>query len=60
MPAGPELGGLDSEVPPGLTVQLDRRRFDVIVANLVGNALRHGEAPVTLRAIVRPGPGGRQ
>ncbi|MEU5850930.1 HAMP domain-containing sensor histidine kinase [Saccharopolyspora shandongensis] len=27
---------------------LDRRRLDVIVANLVGNALRHGAPPVTV------------
>jgi two-component system, OmpR family, sensor histidine kinase MtrB len=27
---------------------LDPRRFDVIVANLVGNALRHGAPPVTV------------
>jgi two-component system sensor histidine kinase MtrB len=31
-------------------VRLDRRRFDVIVANLVGNAVRHGGPPVTVRA----------
>jgi two-component system sensor histidine kinase MtrB len=29
-----------------IRLQLDRRRLDVIVANLVGNALRHGEPPV--------------
>jgi len=44
--------GVDSDVPAGLSVWLDRRRFDVIVANLVGNAVRHGEAPVTVRARV--------
>ena len=33
-------------LPPGLTAELDRPRLDVIVANLVGNALRHGGAPV--------------
>ncbi|MEV5712958.1 HAMP domain-containing sensor histidine kinase [Amycolatopsis mediterranei] len=32
--------------PGGLLLRLDRRRLDVIVANLVGNALRHGEPPV--------------
>ena len=37
-----------ADVPAGLTVRLDRRRFDVIVANLVGNALRHGDPPVTV------------
>jgi two-component system sensor histidine kinase MtrB len=46
------------EVPAGLTVRLDRRRFDVIVANLVGNALRHGAPPVTVRASVQAGQAG--
>ncbi len=32
--------------PGELLARLDRRRVDVIVANLVGNALRHGERPV--------------
>jgi two-component system sensor histidine kinase MtrB len=31
---------------PGIVLRLDRRRLDVIVANLVGNALRHGAPPV--------------
>jgi two-component system sensor histidine kinase MtrB len=39
-----------ADVPAGLTVRLDRRRFDVILANLVGNALRHGALPVTVTA----------
>ncbi|MFK4088921.1 ATP-binding protein [Kribbella sp. NPDC020789] len=30
-------------------LRCDRRRLDVIVANLVGNALRHGEPPVQVR-----------
>ncbi|GII64495.1 two-component sensor histidine kinase [Sphaerisporangium krabiense] len=34
----------------GLSFSLDPRRFDVIVANLVGNALRHGAPPVTVAA----------
>ncbi|MGN9840783.1 ATP-binding protein [Nonomuraea sp. H19] len=34
----------------GLTVNLDPRRFDVIVANLVGNALKHGLPPVVINA----------
>jgi two-component system sensor histidine kinase MtrB len=45
--------GVCCTVPAGLTVRLDRRRFDVIVANLVGNALRHGAPPVTLRANIQ-------
>ncbi|MDQ7808535.1 HAMP domain-containing sensor histidine kinase [Amycolatopsis sp. A133] len=32
--------------PDGILLRLDRRRLDVIVANLVGNALRHGAPPV--------------
>ena len=50
--------GVCCTVPAGLTVRLDRRRFDVIVANLVGNALRHGELPVTARASVQAGRAG--
>ena len=43
-----------TDVPAGLTTRLDRRRFDVIVANLVGNALRHGGPPVTVTAGLQP------
>lgn len=32
-----------------VTGRVDRRRLDVIVANLVGNALRHGGPPVRVR-----------
>ena len=36
-----------------------RRRFDIILANLVGNALRHGALPVTVTAGLQPdGQGG--
>jgi two-component system, OmpR family, sensor histidine kinase MtrB len=41
------------EVPPGLRARLDPRRFDVIIANLVGNALSHGRPPVRITG--RPG-----
>ncbi|MEV5752172.1 HAMP domain-containing sensor histidine kinase [Actinoallomurus sp. NPDC052308] len=41
------------EIPPGLRVRLDPRRFDVIIANLVANAFRHGAPPV--RVTARPG-----
>jgi len=52
---------VDADVPAGLTARLDRRRFDVILANLVGNALRHGGPPVTVRVSVQPDSwGGRQ
>ncbi|MEV4004126.1 HAMP domain-containing sensor histidine kinase [Actinomadura sp. NPDC049753] len=36
------------EGPADLFVRLDPRRFDVIVANLAGNALKHGSPPVSL------------
>jgi two-component system sensor histidine kinase MtrB len=52
--------GVLTAVPAGLTACLDRRRFDVIIANLVGNALRHGSAPVTVTACPQPdGRGGQ-
>ncbi|MEV7012459.1 HAMP domain-containing sensor histidine kinase [Streptosporangium sp. NPDC051022] len=41
-------------VPQGLAFCLDPRRFDVILANLVGNALRHGEPPVVVTARSTP------
>ncbi|MBT1092544.1 HAMP domain-containing sensor histidine kinase [Streptomyces sp. Tu102] len=40
---------LRTELPDGIRARLDPRRFDVVVANLVGNALRHGGAPVVIR-----------
>jgi two-component system sensor histidine kinase MtrB len=50
---------VSADAPAGLTVRLDRRRFDVILANLVGNALRHGALPVTVTAGLQPdGQGG--
>jgi two-component system sensor histidine kinase MtrB len=39
---------VDTDLPAGITAIVDRRRLDVILANLVGNALRYGEAPVTV------------
>ncbi|MFD9338837.1 ATP-binding protein [Streptomyces sp. NPDC060028] len=43
-----------TDLPRGVRARLDPRRFDVVLANLVGNALRHGNAPV--RITVRTGP----
>ncbi|TXS42163.1 sensor histidine kinase [Streptomyces sp. uw30] len=37
------------ELPDGIRARLDPRRFDIVIANLVGNALRHGSEPVTVR-----------
>ncbi|MFI6151727.1 ATP-binding protein [Kitasatospora sp. NPDC051170] len=39
---------VELDLPAALPVRLDPRRFDVIVANLAGNALRHGRPPVRL------------
>src|SRR6266568_2277857 len=50
-----------TDVPAGLTARVDRRRFDVVLANLVGNAVCHGGPPVTVRAGIQPdGWGGGQ
>jgi two-component system sensor histidine kinase MtrB len=38
------------DVQPGLTAHLDLRRFDIIVANLVGNAVKYGLPPVLVAA----------
>jgi two-component system sensor histidine kinase MtrB len=39
---------VSASLPSGVRARLDPRRLDVIVANLVGNALRHGAPPVTV------------
>ena len=39
-----------TDIPAGLVVRLDRRRFDVILANLIGNARCHGSPPATVQA----------
>lgn len=41
---------LDVLVDPGLEATVDPEAFDRIVANLIGNAVRHGEPPVLIRA----------
>ncbi|WP_424637833.1 ATP-binding protein [Embleya sp. AB8] len=38
-----------TELPAGIRAEVDPRRLDVVVANLVGNALRHGAPPVEVR-----------
>jgi two-component system, OmpR family, sensor histidine kinase MtrB len=49
-----------TDIPAGLTLRLDRRRFDVIIANLVGNALCHGGPPVIVTGGLQPDSQGRQ
>ncbi|MEV0619442.1 HAMP domain-containing sensor histidine kinase [Nonomuraea sp. NPDC050404] len=45
---------VETDLPAGVTARLDPRRVDVILANLVGNALRHGEPPVSVRLSADP------
>ena len=52
--------GVVTDIPGGLTMPLDRRRFDVILANLIGNALCHGRPPVTVQASIQRADGGEQ
>ncbi|MER7763748.1 ATP-binding protein [Streptomyces sp. NPDC097619] len=49
---------VETDVPPGLRARLDPRRFDVVLANLVGNALRHGGTPVRIRVFAEADPDG--
>ncbi|WP_257002401.1 HAMP domain-containing sensor histidine kinase [Streptomyces sp. WZ.A104] len=47
-----------TDLPVGIRARLDPRRFDIVIANLVGNALRHGGAPVTVRLHTGERPSG--
>jgi len=42
-----------THVPEGMSAALDRRRFDIALANIVGNAVRYGAAPVEVSAASR-------
>lgn len=46
------LDAVELDAERGIMARLDPRRLDVILANLVGNALKHGGSPV--RVSVRP------
>ncbi|WP_446459015.1 ATP-binding protein [Streptomyces zingiberis] len=50
------LDAVELDTERGLVARLDPRRLDVILANLIGNALKHGGSPV--RVTVRPDDGG--
>ncbi|MFD9306545.1 ATP-binding protein [Streptomyces sp. NPDC060048] len=47
-------GRIRTDLPPDIRARLDPRRFDVVLANLVGNALKHGGAPVSVRVRTAP------
>jgi two-component system sensor histidine kinase MtrB len=40
------LDAVELQAPRGIHARLDPRRLDVILANLIGNALKHGGSPV--------------
>ncbi|HEY8979495.1 MAG TPA: HAMP domain-containing sensor histidine kinase [Streptomyces sp.] len=40
---------VEAQLPYAVRANVDPRRVDVVVANLVGNALKHGERPVSVR-----------
>ncbi|MFI6981755.1 ATP-binding protein [Embleya sp. NPDC050154] len=42
------MDAVDLRAPRGILARVDPRRLDVMVSNLVGNALRHGGSPVTV------------
>jgi two-component system sensor histidine kinase MtrB len=43
------LDAVELDAPRGILARLDPRRLDVILANLIGNALKHGGSPVLVR-----------
>ncbi|MFF8957937.1 ATP-binding protein [Streptomyces sp. NPDC014894] len=49
---------VETRLQEGVRAVVDRRRIDVIVANLVGNALRHGAPPVTVTLATAPAADG--
>jgi two-component system sensor histidine kinase MtrB len=48
------LDAVETDLPDGVVARLDPRRLDVVLANLVGNAVRHGGTPVTVRLGTEP------
>jgi two-component system, OmpR family, sensor histidine kinase MtrB len=49
------LDAVELDADRGITARLDPRRLDVILANLVGNALKHGGSPVRVSVHVGAG-----
>jgi len=43
------LDAVDVDAPRGIVARVDPRRIDVVLANLIGNALKHGGSPVRVR-----------
>lgn len=45
------LDAVDLDAARGIVARLDPRRLDVILANLIGNALKHGGSPVRVSVL---------
>ncbi|MFB7633692.1 ATP-binding protein [Streptomyces sp. NPDC056149] len=53
------LDAVELDADRGIMARLDPRRLDVILANLIGNALKHGGSPVRVSVRTEPGQPGR-
>ncbi|CQR62232.1 sensor histidine kinase [Streptomyces leeuwenhoekii] len=51
------LDAVELDAERGIHARLDPRRLDVILANLIGNALKHGGSPVRVSVTESDGPG---
>ncbi|CAL9442164.1 Adaptive-response sensory-kinase SasA [Streptomyces sp. enrichment culture] len=51
------LDAVELDAERGIHARLDPRRLDVILANLIGNALKHGGSPVRVSVTASEGPG---
>ncbi|MCD0481845.1 HAMP domain-containing histidine kinase [Streptacidiphilus sp. ASG 303] len=47
---------VELDAPRGMVARVDPRRLDVVFANLIGNALKHGGSPVVVRVRTEPRP----
>ncbi|MGW3353830.1 ATP-binding protein [Streptomyces bungoensis] len=52
------LDAVELDAERGVHARLDPRRLDVILANLIGNALKHGGSPVRVSVRIAPGEEG--
>ncbi|WP_063837056.1 ATP-binding protein [Phaeacidiphilus oryzae] len=51
------VDAVEVDAPRGIVARVDPRRVDVILANLIGNALKHGGSPVRVRVWTEPSAG---
>ncbi|MGA5701464.1 ATP-binding protein [Peterkaempfera bronchialis] len=47
---------VELDAPRGVVARVDPRRLDVVFANLIGNALKHGGSPVVVRVRAEQAP----